>query len=113
MPIFHYSTTPWHSIAAKPVISDLAQRTRFSVLEEKFRIWVDEYKPNPGMFAMMLGCAGIRAHAQANQLEIDRIVFCWKTLPNFADWIVVHRFLRSRLTDNRFHLFQFFQRDVA
>jgi hypothetical protein len=33
IPIFQYSITPWHSITAEPVISDLAQRTRSSMLE--------------------------------------------------------------------------------
>jgi len=33
IPIFHYSNTPWHLILAEPLFSDLAQRTRFSMLE--------------------------------------------------------------------------------
>jgi hypothetical protein len=30
---FHYSSTPWHLIMAGPIISYLAQRIRFSILE--------------------------------------------------------------------------------
>jgi hypothetical protein len=33
IPTFHYSITPCHSITAKPVISHLAKRTRFSMVE--------------------------------------------------------------------------------
>ncbi len=32
-PIFHYSSIPGYMSPAKPIISDLAQRTRFSMLE--------------------------------------------------------------------------------
>ena len=32
-PILQYSITPDHSLAAEPIYSDLAQRTRFSMLE--------------------------------------------------------------------------------
>jgi hypothetical protein len=33
IPVFQHSNIPGHSIMAKPVISDLAQRTRFSMIE--------------------------------------------------------------------------------
>jgi hypothetical protein len=32
-PTLHYSNTPWHTFTAKPNFSDLALRTRFSMLE--------------------------------------------------------------------------------
>ena len=32
-PVFHYSITPGYSITAEPLNSDLALRTRFSLLE--------------------------------------------------------------------------------
>ncbi len=33
IPTFHYSSTPWHAITAIVGGTDLAQRTRFSLLE--------------------------------------------------------------------------------
>jgi len=33
IPTFHYSNTPPHSFTPQPIICDLAQTTRFSMLE--------------------------------------------------------------------------------
>jgi hypothetical protein len=32
-PTLHFSNTPWHSFTAKPIFSDLAQKTRFLMLD--------------------------------------------------------------------------------
>ena len=32
IPTFHYSDKPWYSITAKPMISKLTERTKFSII---------------------------------------------------------------------------------